>query len=128
MLKIISDYMEKGFLENIIDMFRHDKGHYSLLGELLGDERSRVRIGVVALVETLLTEDSEYIIKAVPDIADLLNDSNPTIRGDAAYLLGIIGHSCALKSLEDVASDDNEMVRETVREAIEEINNRSNRN
>ncbi len=121
MLKLIADHMENGFLENIIDMFKHDKSLYSLLGDLLGDERSRVRIGTVALVETLQTEDRSNVIKAIPGIARLLGDSHPTIRGDAAYLLGIIGHKDALKFLEEALFDKNDAVREAVQEAIEDI-------
>ncbi len=121
MLKLIADHMENGFLENIIDMFKHDKSLYSLLGDLLGDERSRVRIGTVALVETLQTEDRSNVIKAIPGIAMLLGDPHPTIRGDAAYLLGIIGHKDALRFLEEALFDKNDAVREAVQEAIEDI-------
>ncbi len=118
---MIADHMENGFLDNIIDMFKHDKNLYPLLGELLADERSRVRIGVVALVETLQDEDREHIIAAIPNIAKLLKDSNPTIRGDAAYLLGIIGHRNALKFLNEAVFDHNALVRDTVLESIAEL-------
>lgn len=121
MLKMIADYMEKGFLDNIIDMFKHDKNLYSLIGDLLGDERSRVRIGVVALVETLKDEDSDHVIAAIPSIARKLKDENATIRGDAAYLLGIIRHHEAIPLLEKASNDKNILVRETVMEAIEQI-------
>jgi len=123
MIKLIADHMENGFLDNIIDMFKHDKSLYKLIGDLLADERSMVRIGVVALVETLQTEDKEHIIKAIPNIAKLLKDENPTIRGDAAYLLGIIGHSSALPYLNDAVFDHNELVRNTILEAIYELEN-----
>ncbi len=113
--------MENGFLDNIVDMFKHDKTLYSHLGDLLGDERSRVRIGTVALVETLHAEDSINVIEAIPGIAKLLHDPNPTIRGDAAYLLGIIGHKDALVFLKSASFDKNEAVREAVKEAIEDI-------
>jgi len=115
--------MENGFLDNIIDMFRHDKSLYHLIGDLLADERSRVRIGVVALVESLQAEDSKHIIEAIPSVAKLLKDENPTIRGDAAYLLGIIGHSNALPYLNDAVFDHNELVRNTILEAIDELEN-----
>lgn len=113
--------MEDGFLDNIIDMFKHDKSLYPLLGDLLADERSRVRIGVVALVETLQEDDRENVVKAIPYIAKLLKDPNPTIRGDAAYLLGIIGHRDALNFLNEAVFDHNELVRTTILESIEEL-------
>jgi HEAT repeat protein len=120
-LKMIADHMENGFLENIIDMFKHDKIYYPLIGDLLGDERSRVRVGTVALVETLKTEDADHILQAIPGVAELLKKPNATIRGDAAYLLGIIGHKDAIPFLEVASHDENELVRETAEEAIEAI-------
>jgi len=121
MLKMIADYMENGFLENIVDMFKHDKELYLLIGDLLGDERSRVRIGAVALVETLKEEDPEHVASAIPGVADRLKDPNVTIRGDAAYLLGIIGHRDALPYLKEKLDDEHALVKESVIEAIEEI-------
>jgi hypothetical protein len=118
---MIADYMEKGFLENIIDMFKHDKALYPLIGELMTDERIRVRLGISALVETLAREDRNAIAGAIPGIADLLRNENPTTRGDAAYLLGIIGQCEVIPFLTEAADDDNPWVREIVREAIEEV-------
>ena len=118
---MIADYMEKGFLENIIDMFKHDRSLYPLIGGLMTDERMRVRLGISALVETLAKEDSDNIARSIQSIAALLKDQNPTIRGDAAYLLGIIGQRKAIPFLVEAADDDNPGVREIAREAIEEI-------
>ncbi len=121
---MIVDYMENGFLENIVDMFRHDKSLYTTIGDMLVDERSRVRLGAVALVEILMTEDINNILKALPGIVGALNNPNPTIRGDAAYLLGIIGHENALPFLLEAVNDENELVRETAIESIEAIKSR----
>jgi HEAT repeat protein len=126
MLKMIADHMENGFLENIVDMFKHDRSLYPLIGDLLGDERSRVRIGAVALIETLKEEDAEHVVSAIPGVVERLKDPNATIRGDAAYLLGIIGHRDALPFLKETLSDDHELVQESVKEAIEEIENGGN--
>lgn len=120
-LKMIADYMENGFLDNIVDMFKQDQSYYPLIGALLGDERSRVRIGTVALVETLKSGDEDALFTAIPGIAELLQDSNVTIRGDAAYLLGIIGHEAALPFLAKAAGDENALVRDAVEEAVREI-------
>lgn len=120
-LKMIAEYMENGFLDNIVDMFKHDKSLYPLIGDLIGDERSRVRIGTVALVETLKAKDADNVPSAIAGIAELLKAPNATIRGDAAYLLGIIGHRDALPFLKDNMNDEHELVKETVEEAIEEI-------
>jgi len=119
--KLIADHMEDGYLENIIDMFKHDKDLYNLIGDLIKDERLNVRIGVSALVETLKIEDKENISKAISSIIPLLKDQNPTIRSDAAYILEIIKNKDAIPFLKEIENDENENVRTIVKEAIEEI-------
>ena len=126
MLKMIADHMENGFLDNIVAMFRQDSSLYPMIAELLEDERSRVRIGTIALVETLIEEEPDKIRAVIPAIARILRHSNPTLRGDAAYLLGIIGHKDALTFLSDLSHDKHELVRQTVQEAIDEINGAEN--
>jgi hypothetical protein len=125
-LKImIADYMENGFLDNIIDMFKHDKNLYGYIADLITDERMRVRIGVTALVETLKKEDPENVIKAIPFILPLLKNQNPVPRGDAAYLLGMIGHIDAVPFLKEIVKDEDVNVRTIAKEAIEEIESNS---
>ncbi|RJR19619.1 MAG: HEAT repeat domain-containing protein [Nitrospiraceae bacterium] len=121
MIKMIVDHMENGFLENIVDLFKHDKSYFPFIGTMLGDERMGVRIGTMALVETLKTQDLENVLIAVPGIARLLKDQSPNIRGDAAYLLGIIGHENGLPYLNEALNDEDLLVRETVEEAISAI-------
>jgi hypothetical protein len=79
---MIADYMEKGFLENIIDMFKHDASLYAYIGELMRDERLIVRIGFSALVETLSKEDPENIIMGIPSILPLLKDAKFSSSSD----------------------------------------------
>jgi hypothetical protein len=119
--KMIADYMEGGLLDNIIDMFKHDKNLYELVTELMTDERMRVRIGVTALLETLILEDPENVKKTIPRILFLLKHENPVIRGDAAYILGTIGDVEVVPSLQEIISDENENVRIIAKEAIEDI-------
>ncbi|MEW6675292.1 MAG: HEAT repeat domain-containing protein [Nitrospirota bacterium] len=118
---MIADYMENGFLENIIDMFKHNKSLYMHIGDLMTDGRVRVRLGISALIETLKVEDLENISKAIPYILPLLKNQNPVLRGDAAYLLGVIGHKDAIPFLREMESDENHDVRVIAKEAIEEI-------
>ncbi|MBM4128798.1 MAG: HEAT repeat domain-containing protein [Nitrospira sp.] len=118
---IIADYMEKGFLENIVDMFKHDAQLYEYIADIMKDERLRVRIGISALVETLAVEDPEHILKTIPSIAYLLKDQSPVIRSDAAYLLGVIRHRDSLPFLRQAINDEDATVRTIAKEAIEEI-------
>jgi hypothetical protein len=123
--KMIADYMEGGLLDNIIDMFRHDKDLYELVADLMKDERMRVRIGVTALLETLVFEDPENVKKTIPGILSLLKHENPVIRGDAAYILGTIGDKEVVPSLQEIIYDENENVRIIAKEAIEDIQAKS---
>ena len=114
--------MEDGFLDNIIALFRKDESLFPLIGDMLGDERVRVRLGTIALIETLTEENPRRVKAAIPGIADCLNSPAATIRGDAAHALGIIGDKDALPLLSKAAEDKNEMVRNAVKESIETIN------
>ena len=120
--KMIADHMEAGFLENIIDMFRHDKRLYSFIGELILDERVRVRIGVTALMEELKKLDSGNIAAALPNVLRFVSHKDPVVRGDISNLLGIIGCRDALPHLEKLMKDDNPNVTLIAKEAIEDIN------
>lgn len=125
-IKMIADHMENGFLENIIDMFKHDTSYYPFIGTLMGDERMQVRIGTFALVETLIEQDMANVIKAIPGIARLMKDPNATIRGDAAHLLGVIGNKDAVPFLLDAAGDEDHRVRENIKDALDEIKESGN--
>ena len=121
---LIADYMEKGFLENIIDMFRHDRGLYDLVGELIQDERVRVRIGVTALMEELSHLDASNAGDAVPNLLPLLDHNSPVVRGDVSNILGMVGDKSVLPFLEKGLNDTDSNVRLILREAIAEIKQR----
>ncbi len=122
MRALIADHMEAGFLENIIDMFLHDSGLYKLVGELIQDERVRVRVGVTAMMEDLAVRDRGNVVRAVPHLLPLLNHHEAVVRGDASNLLGIAGDPVAVPFLQKVLADDDHNVRLIAQEAIEEIN------
>lgn len=124
---MILDYMDKGFLENILDMFKHDETLYPVLIPMLRDERMRVKIGATALAEELIKFTQAPLEKLIPELVGLLHDPNPTIRGDAANVLGIIRHKDALPYLQQAASDPDRSVSAIVREAIQEIDRKTAR-
>jgi HEAT repeat protein len=118
---MVLDYMEKGFLENIVDMFRHDESIFPVIIDMIKDERVRVRLGATALVEELVKLKPEPLVRLIPDIAALLKDESPTVRGDAANLLDIINHRDALPFLLTAENDPDVNVREIVKDAINNI-------
>lgn len=125
---MVLDYMEKGFLDNIIDMMRHDENLFPLIVEMIRDERMRVRLGATALTEELVKTDRESLVRLIPDIGRLMQDDNPVVRGDGAYLLGIIGDGSALPFLREVGDDTDPNVSEIARDAIKDIEKRQESN
>jgi len=122
LLKLIVDHMENGFLENIIDMFKHDRSLYRFLPELMSDERGRVRLGMAALVEALIDEHNEEVSASVPGIAGLLKSEELTVRADAAYLLGVIGGDEAVGHLKEAEKNETvEPIRQVISETIKEL-------
>jgi HEAT repeats len=125
MQKMIADYMENGLLDNIIDMFKYDKNLYNYIPTLIKDERMRVRIGTVALLEALAKEDAENTGKAIRLLIPLLKgDSNPLVMGDVAYILGLIGNKDTIPFLEEIIDNQDSNVKIIVQEAIQDIRSR----
>lgn len=121
MKEMLIDYMGRGYLDNIIALFRQDATVYRFIADMLGDDNIRVRLGATALVEELAREHRNELKTAVPGLIALLRHENPTIRGDAASALGIIKDKTARGALEEILQDSHPGVREAARDALAEI-------
>jgi HEAT repeat protein len=119
--KMLIEYMGRGFLDNIIALFRQDRSLCRFVPDMLGDENMRVRLGITALVEEMSGEHNAELRNAVPGIIELLKHENPTIRGDAAYVLGIIKDRSAREALTACLDDGHLGVREAANDALTEI-------
>jgi HEAT repeat protein len=122
MRAMLIEYMEKGFLDNIIAMFRQDRSLYRFIADMVGDEQLRVRLGATALVEELVGEHREELGAAVRGLIALLKHENPTIRGDALSVLGIVRARAAQAAIEACLIDVHPGVREAAQEALDAIN------
>jgi HEAT repeat protein len=118
MRAMLVDYMGRGFLDNIIALFRRDTTVYPYIADMLGNDHIRVRIGAMALIEELVKEHSSELRASVPGIIELLQHENPTIRGDAASALGIIKDTVAEHALQESLKDGNPGVREAAMDAL----------
>ena len=121
MRDMLIDYMGRGFLDNIIALFKQDSTVYRFIPEMLGDENMRVRLGATALIEELAAVHHVELMAAVPGLIELLKHENPTIRGDAASALGIIKDSSAVDALQACLRDTHAGVREAARDALLEM-------
>ena len=118
---MLTDYMGRGFLDNIAALMKQDPSMVRFLPDLLGDDAIVVRLGATALVEELVKEHRQILGAAVAGLVSLLDHENPTIRGDAANVLGIIGDRSAVNALKKLQNDGHASVREMAREARREI-------
>jgi len=118
MKAMLIEYMGKGFLENIISLLKQDHSLFRFIPDMLGDDNLRVRLGATALVEELAGGYREELRTAIPGIIRLLGHDNPTIRGDAASVLGMIGDRSTIDALQASLKDDHPGVREAAQDAL----------
>jgi len=118
---ILIDYMGRGFLENITALLRQEPALGRFIPDMISQENLSVRLGTTALVEELSDGHREVLRYAVGGLIVLLGNQNPTIRGDAASLLGTIGDVSAKGPLTAMLQDGNPTVRDVVQLALEEL-------
>ncbi|MDH4162729.1 MAG: HEAT repeat domain-containing protein [Nitrospirota bacterium] len=121
MQAMLIEYMGKGFLENIVALFKQEPGLMRFIPALIADEQVVVRLGATALVEELAGGFRLQLRTAVPGLVSLLEHENPTIRGDAVNLLGIIGDPSAREALRRLEGDAHAAVRLLAKEALQEL-------
>ena len=116
----MAEYMEKGFLDNIEDMLKHDPSLFGVLPLMITDERYRVRIGAVSIAESMRESHMDELQGQIPAIAEHLKNEHPTFRGDVIYLLSAIGHADVLPYLK-AHKEEHPQVKEMLEETIEEL-------
>jgi len=118
----VVDFLGRGLLDVLVDLFKADPALYALLGELLASPELGVRLGAAALVEELAAVDPARRPLAAAALLPLLGDADPVRRGDAAYLLGFVGGAGESAALEALAAGDPDAdVREAAAEAAGRI-------
>ncbi|MDG4475669.1 HEAT repeat domain-containing protein [Thiovibrio frasassiensis] len=120
MIAVIGDFLELGHVENIMAMFRQDPSLYALSGELLRDERFRVRMGMAVLFEEMMAIHPQEVALAIPSLLPVLSEETVWMRGEAVTLLGIIGTTEALAHLKPLADDPEPQIREMVGDILSE--------
>ncbi len=119
--KVIADFLEMGYVENIFEMFKQDSRYYAWVGELLDDERFNVRLGISVLFENLKVHCAGDIHLAIPSLCQALENGPPHVRGEAVSVLGIIGNTEARLCVNRALQDESPQVREVARDVLEEL-------
>jgi len=119
LLIVIADFLEMGHVDNIVAMVKQEPSCLELAGELIQQERFKVRMGVAVLFEELApVMPLQILAVAVPSLAAAMKHAAPYVRGDAAYVLGLIKSPEALDALAKFQNDRDRQVAEIVREAL----------
>ncbi|MEN8712882.1 MAG: HEAT repeat domain-containing protein [Arenicellales bacterium] len=118
--RFLFEKLKNGRLDEVIEIVESDKKQLPVLVALLkGNEvPMTVRIGVSAILEGL-QEDPAELQKILPDLLELSESTDETIRADACHFLSLAGGDEALARLQQCINDESEMVREVAAESIE---------
>ncbi|MFH2133232.1 MAG: HEAT repeat domain-containing protein [bacterium] len=119
--QLIADDLESGALEKVTELFRYNKTLFLIVGNLIKDERMKVRLGANMLMDELREERPEDVKLSLPGLLPLLQNENPTIRGDTADMIGMIGSIEHISVLQELLHDSNHQVVEIASEAIDHI-------
>ena len=120
--RFLFEQLKNGRLDEVIEIVESDKKQLPVLVALLkGNEvPMTVRIGVSAILEGL-QEDPAELQKILPDLLELSESTDETIRADACHFLSLAGGDVALARLQQCINDESEMVREVAAESIEAL-------
>ena len=113
----LSSMLEAGRLAEIGPLLQSEAGH-AALAVIMGQGTMQQKMGMMLAVEQLLEHQPHGLDAAVPELLPLLESEVPTLRGDAADLLGRIGAPGAHAGLSRLLEDDNPDVREVAEEAL----------
>lgn len=121
--KILFEYLDSGYLENIITFFEHEPEQLSLIPKMLTDERMRLKIGAFTIIEEFREKNPEALKAIVPSLIALLSSPDKRIRADAVYALEIIGDTSAKSALIDALSlEEDPQIREFIEDALKSLN------
>jgi HEAT repeat protein len=120
--RFLFEKLKNGRLNEVIEIVESDKKQLPVLVALLkgNDVPMTVRIGVSAVLEGL-QEDPAELQKILPDLLELSESTDDTIRADACHFLSLAGGDEALARLQQCINDESEMVREVAAESIEAL-------
>ncbi len=119
LLTVIADFLDMGFVENIVAMFRQETRYYRWIDRLLADERFAVRLGVSVLFEYLVQERPQEVGLALPSLVAALDSDLARVRGEAVSVLGIIGTDEALAHVRAMVNDPDPQVAEVARDILD---------
>lgn len=121
LLSVIKDFLEMGYVENIVAMFYQEPRYLEWTGAVLDDERFNVRLGVSVLFEELQARKCSHLDRAVDSLKKLLDSDQSLLRGEALSVLAIIDGPELGGIARRMSRDDDPQVREIAADIIETL-------
>lgn len=124
LLSVIKDFLEMGYVDNIVAMFDQEPRYLTWSGNILEDERFAVRLGVSVLFEELKArhpKNPEWLHPAIAALVPLLDSGQPLIRGEALSVLAIIDGPGLAGHIHKMLTDDDPQIREIAEDIMESI-------
>jgi hypothetical protein len=118
--RALASMLETGRFVEAVPLLADERA-LAALPVLLREGTIKARMGVMLLAEEALESDPHCLDGALPHLLPLLEQSDATLRGDTADLLGTIGAPGAREALTRLLEDDNPDVREVAAEALESL-------
>ncbi|MGI6657080.1 MAG: HEAT repeat domain-containing protein [Desulfobulbus sp.] len=119
LFQVMADFLAEGYADTIASLCRREPRCLAWTGRLLTDERFATRLGVSILFEELVETSPELLPAAIPGLIEQLGHAQPTIRGEAASVLAIIGTPEALTPLPPLRDDPSPQVAALVRDILD---------
>jgi len=118
--RFLFEQLKNGRLDDVTEFVERDKSKlHDLVALLKGKEvPMTVRIGVSAILEGF-QKDSSALNSILPDLLELSEFTDETVRADACHFLSLEGSDVAKERLQQCVKDESSMVREVAEESFE---------
>lgn len=121
---LYASLLKDGKSDKVVAAINNDENIITHVARLISDPDITVRIGTIVVFEDLYNMSPQKVSKGLPVIIEeYLQNESVVIKGDAAYLLGIIGDQSVIKYLTPLTRHKNIHLREIIEEAVENIKN-----
>jgi hypothetical protein len=115
----LRQFLEAGQARKAAEMMSQRERVFPSLMALLTDKKWPIRLAAMVAVEHLVELDPVLTAEIVVPVWERFADCAPQVKGDLAYVLGIIPNDSAREKLRAIAEKDKDPeVREAAREAL----------
>ncbi len=121
MAEYFEELMTSGELAKVEQIINERPASMQGLYDIMTNPESSLsaRIGVGAIMETFA--ESELLTQQIAVLGELCRHASPQVRNDACYYLELTGDPAAIPYIEPLLQDENNEVRETAEEALQQL-------